>query len=97
MERTQPEPTCKGMAGPAPGSRWVRAETLVVAEWLAAHDWQPLDTATSALLGQQLGRSASALYAKGQALRTLLPDWRGRPMKTSPLDAEVVDEVLARR
>ncbi len=96
MERTQPEPTCKGMARPAPGQRWVRAETLVVAEWLAAHDWQPLNTAACTHLSGQLGRSITAIYAKGQALRTLHPDYDGSPMKTSPLDAKVVDEVLAR-
>ncbi|BBZ17152.1 hypothetical protein [Mycolicibacterium gadium] len=97
MKRTQPDPTCKDMVGPAPRQRWAKADTLVVAEWLAAHDWQPLDTATCTRLGQQLGRTVKAVHAKGQALRTLHPNYDRPPMNTSPLDAEVVDQVLHRR
>lgn len=94
MKPTEPEPTCKDMAGPAPGQRWSKADALVVAEWLAAHDWQPLDTTTCERLGQQVGRSAPAVYAKGQALRTLHPDWDGESMKTGQVDAQAVAEVL---
>lgn len=94
MTPTEPEPTCKDIAGPAPGQRWSKAEIMLVAKWLAAHGWQPLDTATSTRLGQQLGRTVKAVHAKGQGLRTLHPDYAGPPMNTGQLDAQVVDEVL---
>jgi hypothetical protein len=93
MTRSQPHRNSDNTATPE-RRRWTKPDALTVARWLHTHDWQPLDTATCAHLAEQLGRTVKAVHAKGQALRTLHPDYDRPPMKTGRVDSEVVDEVL---
>ncbi|PVA77169.1 hypothetical protein [Mycobacteroides abscessus] len=71
-------------------TKWTKDETLRVADWLKAQDWQRPSLAACTDLAKQLDRSIGSVRYKAAMLISARDDFTGVPLHYTKLDKEIV-------